>query len=65
MDANEIKFKTIKEINGIKYLSGKQLEHLKYYICHVHNIEKNQEIFEIIEDTVKTYFNIQNNISIQ
>jgi hypothetical protein len=33
MDANTIKFKTIQFINGLKYMSEKQVDDAKHIIC--------------------------------
>lgn len=65
MDALIIKFKTIQFINGTKYLSEKQLEDLKYIMCHDLNIDKSEENFSIIEEAVKIYFNAQNSFNLK
>ena len=56
MDANTIKFKTIQFVNGLKYMSEKQVSDAKHIICSDLQIEKTEENFNVIEDGIKTYF---------
>ena len=60
MDANTIKFKTIQFINGLKYMSEKQVSNAKHIICNDLQVEKSQENFKIIEEGIKTYFKTMN-----
>lgn len=56
MDANTIKFKTIQFVNGLKYMTEKQVSDAKHIICSDLQIEKSEENFNVIEDAIKTYF---------
>ena len=59
MEASEIKFKTIKNyLNGVKYLSQKQVEDLCYIVCHDLKIEKSEENFNHIKDACRVYFTL-------
>ena len=64
MENEEIKFKTIQLINGIKYLSTDQFDDFKYYACHRLGIEKTEENFEVIKEAVELYFKTQNSLHI-
>jgi hypothetical protein len=59
MEASEIKFKTIQFVNGIKYLSEKQVEDLGYVMCQNLGIEKCEKNFAIVREACKTYFELQ------
>ena len=65
MDANTIKFKTIQFINGLKYMSEKQVNDAKHIICCDLEIEKSEENFNIIEEGIKTYFKTISSFSVQ
>ncbi|WP_348825720.1 hypothetical protein [Flavobacterium aestuarii] len=56
MNENTIKFKTIQLINGLKYMSEKNVDDAKHIICSDLQIEKTEENFNIIENAIKTYF---------
>lgn len=60
MEDTTIKFKTIQFINGLKYMSEKQVDDAKHVICFNLKIEKSEENFNIIEDAIKTYFKTVN-----
>lgn len=64
MEESTIKFKTIQFINGIKYLSEKQVDDLGYTMCHNLGIDKCEENFLIIREACKTYFDLQNNLGV-
>ena len=65
MDANTIKFKTIQFINGLKYMSEKQVSAAKHIICSDLQIEKSEENFKIIQDGIKTYFKTMDSFSVR
>ena len=65
MDANTIIFKTIQFINGLKYMSEKQVDDAKHIICCDLQIDKSEENFKIIEDGIKTYFKTINSFSVR
>lgn len=56
---NDIKFKTIQLLNGIKYMSKGQFEDFKYYICHILEIEKTDHNFDVIREAVDIFMNIE------
>ena len=59
MEASEIKFKTIKHyLNGVKYLSQKQVEDLCHIVCYDLKIEKSEENFNHIKDACRVYFTL-------
>jgi hypothetical protein len=64
MTAEDIKYKTIKTINGLSYLSKKQIEDIKHIICCDLKIDKTEENFNTINDGIKLYFTTINNINI-
>jgi hypothetical protein len=65
MDANTIKFKTIQFINGLKYMSEKQVDDAKHIICCDLRIDKSEENFKIIEEGIKTYFKTIDSFSVR
>ena len=64
MDANTIKFKTIQLINGVSYLTPKQVDDIKYIVTHNLNIDKTEETDKAVEKGIKTYFDMQNSVRI-
>jgi hypothetical protein len=60
-----IKFKTIQFINGLGYMNVSQIENVQHIMCRNLNIDKSKENFNLIKEAITTYFNTQNNISIQ
>lgn len=56
MTQSEIKFNTIKLINGIKYISKNQINDCKAYVRHVLNLENTDENNNAIEEAIKLYF---------
>ena len=56
MTPNEIKFNTIKLINGIKYMTKNQVEDCKAYVRHSLNIDNTDENNNAIEEAIKIYF---------
>ena len=64
MEDNEIKYRVISEINGVKHLNDIHLENFKYYICHKLGIEKTDYNFILIKEAVELYFKLQNSINI-
>ena len=61
MEISEIKFKTIKHyLNGVKYLSQKQVEDLCSIVCHDLKIEKSEENFNHIKEACRVYFTLSN-----
>ena len=59
MEASEIKSKTIKHyLNGVKYLSQKQVEDLCHIVCYDLKIEKSEENFNHIKDACRVYFTL-------
>ena len=65
MDANTIKLKTIQFINGLKYMSEKQVSDAKHIICNDLQVEKSEENFKIIEEGIKTYFKTMDSFSVR
>ena len=65
MDANTIKFKTIQFINGLKYMSEKQVDDAKHIICCDLQIDKSEENFNVIEEGIKTYFKTIDSFSVR
>ena len=65
MDVNTIKFKTIQFVNGLKYMSKKQVSDVKHIICSDLQIEKTEENFNVIEDAIKTYFKTIDSFSVR
>ena len=65
MDVNTIKFKTIQFVNGLKYMSEKQVSDVKHIICSDLQIEKTEENFNVIEDAIKTYFKTIDSFSVR
>ena len=65
MDVNTIKFKTIQFVNGLKYMSEKQVSDAKHIICSDLQIEKTEENFNAIEDAIKTYFKTIDSFSVR
>lgn len=64
MDITTFKYKTIQEINGVSYLYEKQIDDLKYVMCHKLGLELNDEYAKATEEAVKAYFDMQNNIGV-
>ena len=64
MEVNTIKFKTVQFINGVSYLPPKQVDDLKYIITHNLKIEKTQDTDIAVEEGIKIYFEMQNNLGI-
>ena len=64
MIEQDIKFYTIKLINGLNYLNSKQIVALQHIICCDLKIEKTEENFNIIYNGIKTYFKTINNLQI-
>jgi len=59
MGASEIKFKTVKHyLNGVKYLSSKQVDDLCHLVCHDLEIEKSEENFNHIKEACRVYFTL-------
>ena len=56
MTPNEIKFNTIKLINGIKYMTKNQVEDCKAYVRHSLNLADIDENNKAIEEAIKIYF---------
>jgi len=56
MTPSEIKFNTIKLINGIKYMTKNQVEYCKAYVRYSLKLEDNDENNKAIEDAIKIYF---------
>ena len=56
MTPSEIKFNTIKLINGIKYMTKNQVEDCKAYVGYSLKLEDNDENNKAIEDAIKIYF---------
>ena len=65
MDVNTIKFKTIQFVNGLKYMSEKQVSDAKHTICSDLQIEKTEENFNVIEDAIKIYFKTIDSFSVR
>ena len=65
MDVNTIKFKTIQFVNGLKYMSEKQVSDAKHIICSDLQIEKTEENFNVIEDAIKIYFKTIDSFSVR
>ena len=59
MESSEIKFKIIKHyLNGLKYLSSKQIEDLCYIACDDLKIEKSEENYNHIKEACRLYFTL-------
>lgn len=56
MTTSEIKFNTIKLINGIKYMTKNQVEDCKDYVRHSLKLEDTNENNNAIEEAIKIYF---------
>ena len=56
MTPSEIKFNTIKLINGIKYMAKNQVEYCKAYVRHSLKLEDVDENNNAIEEAIKIYF---------
>jgi hypothetical protein len=56
MTPSEIKFNTIKLINGIKNMTKNQVEDCKDYVRYSLNLENNDENNNAIEEAIKIYF---------
>lgn len=56
MTPSEIKFNTIKLINGIKYMTKNQAEDCKAYVRHSLKLEDVDENNNAIEEAIKIYF---------
>jgi hypothetical protein len=56
MKPSEIKFNTIKLINGIKYMTKSQVEDCKAYVRHSLKLEDTDENNNAIEEAIKIYF---------
>lgn len=56
MTTNDIKFNTIKLINGIKYMTKNQVEDCKDYVRHSLKLEDTEENNNAIEEGIKIYF---------
>ena len=61
MTAIEIKFNTIKLINGIKYMTKNQVEDCKAYVRHTLKLDDVDENNKAIEEAIKIYFESQFN----
>jgi len=57
MNANEIKYKTIKYINGTRYMTAKQVDDLGYIMCRNLGIEATLENRDYVREAVQVYFN--------
>lgn len=64
MEPTTIKFKTIQYLNGINYLSEKQINDLCHLICVKLDIDKSEENFLIIKEACKVYFDLQNGLGV-
>ena len=53
---SEIKFNTIKLINGIKYMTKNQVEDCKAYVRHSLKLDDIDENNNAIEEAIKIYF---------
>jgi hypothetical protein len=56
MTPSEIKFNTIKLINGIKYMTKNQVEDCKAYVRHSLQLADIDENNKAIEEAIKIYF---------
>lgn len=56
MTPSEIKFNTIKLINGIKYMTKNQVEDCKVYVRHSLKLNDIDENNNAIEEAIKIYF---------
>ena len=56
MTDKEIKFKVIKELNGVKYLSKQQVDSFIDYMFFLLPIEENSENKNTIIEGIKMYF---------
>lgn len=59
MTPSEIKFNTIKLINGIKYMNKNQVEDCKAYVRHSLKLDDIDENNTAIEEAIKIYFEQQ------
>lgn len=58
MTDKEIKYRVIKELNGVKYLSKQQVDNFIEYMFFILPIEENTENRKIIIEGIKMYFNL-------
>ena len=58
MTDKEIKFKVIKELNGIKSMSKQQVDNFIDYMFFLLPIEENAENKNIIIEGIKMYFKL-------
>ena len=58
MTDKEIKYRVIKELNGIKSLSKQQFDNFIEYMFFILPIEENTENRKIIIEGIKMYFNL-------
>ena len=56
MTSNEIKFNTIKFINGVKYMTNNQIEDCKAYVRHSLKLDDTDENNDAIEEAINIYF---------
>ena len=56
MTPSEIKFNTIKLINGIKYMTKNQVEDCKSYVRHSLKLDNTDVNNNTIEEAIKIYF---------
>ena len=56
MTPSEIKFNTIKLINGIKYMTKNQVEDCKAYVRHSLKLDDIDENNKAIEEAINIYF---------
>ena len=56
MTDKEIKFKVIKELNGVKYLSRQQVDNFIDYMFFLLPIEENSKNKSTIIEGIKMYF---------
>lgn len=56
MTSNEIKFNTIKFINGVKYMTNNQIEDCKAYVRHSLKLDDTDENNNAIEEAINIYF---------
>ena len=58
MTDKEIKFKVIKELNGVKYLSRQQVDNFIDYMFFLLPIEENSKNKSTIIEGIKMYFKL-------
>jgi hypothetical protein len=58
MTENEIKFRVVKELNGVKSMSKEQVDNFIDYMFFLLPIEENKENKNIIIDGIKMYFKL-------